>query len=475
MKSESRRSTKRTRLVAERARMGMSLAKVAELIAVDINTLSRWERGITKPHRSNLARLCKLYGATAVELGMEDEPVGDKTGESFIAPDSPLLQEDKANAEYIVTSFLAEYPLLSYLKIVLNWPRQNTRYHELQRLIMQETEGYRKVHQDDNSTITRREALRTLALLPIQMCGLSALGAVLTHPITEILTHCAAGLTACTELINIGDINRVDAVLKSYLPSLIRIVQQSSELREEAASLTIQSYLLSSAVVEHQGNIHKMKEYCHSALKYSNYVNNKNLQAAVLIRLSVAYDLDDAPLKALQTYQQAIPYIKQISPMLRGRLYAGLAGKSANCGDTQQAARYLDLAHTNFPQSPEKDPYFPYVYVDPYQLLLWEGITRKHLGQYEKALQVFETVGKLQPEPQLLERMRIEFLTYSSEAALNMRDLEKCCTYLQAAGEGAIALGHEHRLAEARLSYSRAKVVWPNEPFVKSLQDLFLR
>ncbi len=50
-------------------------------------------------------------------------------------------------------------------------------------------------------------------------------------------------------------------------------------------------------------------------------------------------------------------YMEQLSPLLGSLLYARLAGKSANCGERQDALRYLALAHGTFPEHPEEDPY----------------------------------------------------------------------------------------------------------------------
>lgn len=55
------------------ARLGKywTLAQAAERLEVDLNTLSRWEQGKTRPHGYNIAKLCQVYGKTAVELGLE--------------------------------------------------------------------------------------------------------------------------------------------------------------------------------------------------------------------------------------------------------------------------------------------------------------------------------------------------------------------------------------------------------------------
>lgn len=64
---------------AERARKGLSIARVAEEIGVHANAVARWESGETEPTASNLLALSALYGCPPEHLlndtddGGEDE------------------------------------------------------------------------------------------------------------------------------------------------------------------------------------------------------------------------------------------------------------------------------------------------------------------------------------------------------------------------------------------------------------------
>lgn len=62
---------------AERARNGMSVAKVAEKIGVHPNAITRWENGQAEPTASNLIALSTLYGTTPEYLlDMTNDPNG---------------------------------------------------------------------------------------------------------------------------------------------------------------------------------------------------------------------------------------------------------------------------------------------------------------------------------------------------------------------------------------------------------------
>ncbi len=63
----------RKKLVTARVRKHWTLAQAAEHLLVDINTLSRWERGKSTPRAYNLQRLCEVYEVAASELDIEDD------------------------------------------------------------------------------------------------------------------------------------------------------------------------------------------------------------------------------------------------------------------------------------------------------------------------------------------------------------------------------------------------------------------
>jgi hypothetical protein len=69
----------------------------------------------------------------------------------------------------------------------------------------------------------------------------------------------------------------------------------------------------------------------------------------------------------------------------------------------------------------------------------------------------------------------MEFLTYSAEAAVGLRDMERFMLYLETAGKDSLQLGHEQRYAEACEVYKLAQAVWPHEAKVVKLQDLFIK
>ena len=51
-----------------RKKRGIEQARLAEKLDVHVITISRWERGISEPRASEIARLCEVLGVSEAEL-----------------------------------------------------------------------------------------------------------------------------------------------------------------------------------------------------------------------------------------------------------------------------------------------------------------------------------------------------------------------------------------------------------------------
>jgi tetratricopeptide (TPR) repeat protein len=173
-------------------------------------------------------------------------------------------------------------------------------------------------------------------------------------------------------------------------------------------------------------------------------------------------------------YKNEIPYL------LLSRLYVELAVVYAQQGQEQEALRYLSLAQEVYPEHPEADPSFLYAEFSLSSMVLEKGLTLLALGQHyphgRYPQQAWETFTQIEtPRPVLLvpERTRLEIINYQAKTALTLSDLDEFCDYLEKGAMGAKALGSEKRRGEAIEVYKEARSIWPNEPRVKELADLF--
>jgi tetratricopeptide (TPR) repeat protein len=287
---------------------------------------------------------------------------------------------------------------------------------------------------------------------------------------------------ACWHLMKASELAAVELALPKYLPTLETLARQPSEYQMKAAGLASQSYQLIGLVKLHQNNFSARQVYCERAVHYSRLTNDRNLQASALIYLANTFYYGNHPVKALQTYREALPYMSEVSPSLSGRVYVMLAESYARCKQKEHAQRYVGLARETFARRPDDDVTLLYSDYALSSLYLWEGLTYLALGQhypgrnyYQQAWDTFTLIGGLQPRLMISERNRIEIVIHQAATAIALGDLDLFRTYLIEGVTGAKALGSERRYLEAFTTFEKAQLVWPNEQRVKALAELFVR
>ncbi|MGB8345203.1 MAG: hypothetical protein WCD86_09985, partial [Ktedonobacteraceae bacterium] len=246
-----------------------------------------------------------------------------------------------------------------------------------------------------------------------------------------------------------------------------------SPQQQQAAHLASQAYLLATIVADHWRKLDQMEAYSRAARRYGQLASDPNLEASALARLAVKFDYEGRDLLALRAYQEAValPDFEHVTPLLQGRIYAGLAGTHSYCVQEQEAFRYLGMAKEIYPLRPEDDPSYHFAYSGANTLLLWEGLVYKHTGRYQRAQDVFLQHGTMIPQPGLREANRAEFLNYVASVTVLQGDLEASSLYLEAAEEVAWSIGHVQRYAEVSETLRSMQLLWPREPAVKRLHD----
>jgi tetratricopeptide (TPR) repeat protein len=208
------------------------------------------------------------------------------------------------------------------------------------------------------------------------------------------------------------------------------------------------------------------------ARSYGQLAQDANLEVAALIRLAVRFGFEPRRVEAFTAYQQAValPGFATASPLLQGYVYAALAGTGAFF-QHPEALSYLSRAKDLYPTAPQSDPSFACALCGKSTLPLWEGLTLKRLGHYTEALTAFSHFGSLTPVAGLRESARAEHLTYAASVAVEQRDLQTACLYLDAAEEVAWNVRHQQRQAEVHETLRELQLLWPYEPQVKMLQE----
>ena len=90
---------------------GWAQQQVAKALRTDEKRVSSWERGASKPSPHYRARLCKLYGKNAEELGLVEQ---QETLEPTITQHGFPFSLSNATSERCATELIFQIPLGSY-------------------------------------------------------------------------------------------------------------------------------------------------------------------------------------------------------------------------------------------------------------------------------------------------------------------------------------------------------------------------
>lgn len=453
----------RARLSEARHKRYWSLEKAAEHLHINKATLQRWEKGKSMPQAINLQRLCEVYEKTAWELGLVEE-------ENVVAQHTPPV--DQADE---LTLFRQKDLTMRLMSIVWNWPEHNARYHELQTCIVLVLED----NSNMDERMSRRDTLLRLALLPIEMCGLSALIAVMKRPAEEILAQCAAGIMACWYLRQGKELAFVNNAISKYLPTLKELAQTgSASQRKAAAGLLAQCLLLKSSIANHVDIVGSNASlgYAQQAEKYSEIAEDLPLQVLAVRMQANAHDYAERWKQALEDAERAKSIMvknKDVIPSsVASFVYVGLANYQSHNGQKQNALRSYGQAYTTFfadASNQEKPVWYP-VNNSEANLLLIDGLVHFYLGDFKEACDSFVKVRKLE---KISQTMLVE--SYIDQVLAEVqredtRDMNLCIDSWTQVVQGAVEMQSERWFNEARSAYAAMRAAWPKEPRIKELR-----
>jgi hypothetical protein len=290
----------------------------------------------------------------------------------------------------------------------------------------------------------------------------------------ELFAHeCGAQMHACWRLMQGRDMIVLPTLLMSWLPSLESLVRQRSPHQRQLAAIAAEGYMLSGLVTVLQGHHDRAEWCCRQAVEYATLAHDPNLTVAALKHLATKYLSARYPLLTLRTYQQAVPYLDHVSPLLRGRIHLGLALAYAQVGNQPDAEQQLELAHATFPAEPERDPAFIYADARRASLNHYGGLIHLALDRPLQAWETFAAAAPVEPSNGVPERTAIQIINCQAEAALALRDLDLATTHLEAAGMAGRDLGSPKRFRDTAKLYGQLRTGWPSDPRVKRLESLF--
>ena len=450
---------------------------LAELLDTTEQVVNRWESGQHKPNRHFQAQLCQLFGKSAEEFGFIDElQTTKKKDKTLEVPNiSENIPVDPSLANFIRTDLT-----IHLIQIISE--KRTPSCQELQR--MQET--LTQIIEEDiamnMNTITRRDALRRIALLPLATFNFSALGMALPHPVEDILIQCSASIAACWELSKSGDeadLSLAFKIASSYIPTLKGLVKDSTSHRQAAASLVGQCSLLKTVLGWHLQGLKEAEQYAQEAVTYSKEAHDIPLLLSSLDYLAWVHYYNQRSKQALQTISGAIPLFKEhftsLPSRLLGGIYSTLALMQAKNG--QRGTPMIEKASEAFFKTTNEDKRIVYLDYTISDLILNDGMVNYQQGEYAKAVhsltQLIDT-NTLSSKMPLPERSRIEAINIMTLASLKgpKKDIEQIITLWKAGMQGAKRLQSEQRYSEALTAYNVMEGIWSNEKHIHDLREL---
>ncbi|HEU0003258.1 MAG TPA: helix-turn-helix transcriptional regulator [Ktedonobacteraceae bacterium] len=467
-------------LIAARECKHFSQLEAAERVNVGIVTYQRWESGKSKPQPQHMRQLYEVFGSLLDlhNVMRSHEPISDPSHTPPLEEMSSVVSAGEIDE---AQAFIATHMTTHLWSLVfLEHPT-----HDYKRdVIRQAIEEFDTMNTNNkNYQMTRREALCSLATLPLITFGLTTSEKALQPAqYGSILAQCTASLEACWQLYQDGDASDTSLAFKSvskYLPVLQSIMRDSSQYRKEATDLAARYALLKTLLGWICVNPTETLQYAKNAVALCKETGDISLQLSAYSKLAWGYFYDKQYSSALKTAQKAEGLFRQHSqmsdtqpfhPVVQSGIYSALALMLAKNGRTPDMA---------LGKATEVDPGDkPYALMTSKRstLLLEAGWTYCYYGDQTKTIETLqqridpETLSPKMPQSAMGRVETINIMALSS-LKTKERDIERTIHFWVAGIEGAKTLQNQQRFNEALTTYEFMEVVWPGDVRIKALRD----
>ena len=450
-------------LKQERLNRHWSRAYVEKLTNIPQRSLENWEEGIAFPRDENLERLCTLYGKSAEQLEFAKSHGIMGTSITVHAP-----QEGTPMSDLIRRAMFSN--LGSRLAgLIDTWPRRNYHYEELQGEINKAIFDHHVfVPTDSIAEISRREALKSAALVPIQLCagldGIINLNKAKADTDT-VLKHCAAGIAVCWYMRRGKELVFTADLISEYVKVLQQLMYSKSEAHQKAsATLLAQCFMLKS----HLGFEDELA-FIERAIYYGDLSCDPATQALAYRRRAYEQweqkNYKDALLDAEKGYGLARSN-KAIPKIIHSITAAGLSLCQAAYGHTDDAKRSLQEARNLF------DPTMPVPSMSYTESILTaiSGAVHRHSGSFDEATKFYAkslTIPDISALGAIEQRINYAITELSRDD--KPRDMGLCVKLLTEGITGAEELNSTGFIRRAHEAFNLFRVAWPRENAVKTL------
>lgn len=356
------------------------------------------------------------------------------------------------------------------------------RADNIQRLCtcLQKTPEQLGLLKTEDLGVNRRQANKTLAGLVSGLLITSSAGQIDPSLLTrlwadDLLAIYARGIAACQDLYFSGSPYRVEAILPLYCNQTSLLAQQPSPLQQSAARLASQAQQLACELATDREDFGTAQQAGQQAFLYAQLAGDSNLQVASLIGLANLGFHRKLSTAALGAYKHAVSLLNEnVTPLLKGRTYAGIAEVYAMRGQFQEAMRAMGLAYEHYPLRPEDDPAYPYLRASRYSLYVFgDAQSRLFLGQPKEADKALIAMQRETNDPQIEPVTKLDMLYYQADVQIQQGELETSSVILTEATTLAKGLGSRLYFNKLATSYQRLQTQWPREPLAVALEEVF--
>jgi hypothetical protein len=161
----------------------------------------------------------------------------------------------------------------------------------------------------------------------------------------DLLTTYAQGIAACQDLYFRGSPHQLEAILPLYCSQTVLLARQPSPLQQSAAKLASQALRLACELATDREDFGAAQRAGQQAFLYAELASDSNLQVASLISLANLGFHRKLSTSALRAYEHAVSLLDEnVTPLLKGRTYAGIAEMYAMRGQLQETMQAMGLA-----------------------------------------------------------------------------------------------------------------------------------
>lgn len=468
------------------AAISTSQGEVSEIInkrvVTSVTVLNRIADGLHMPdHAAHLLfRGRPLVTDVSVGVASTQAPTGLNPVAGTASNDSPS-SENQVTSEWAMWSGIRTARLLT---TVDSWKDRGPTQQALQALLHQEILMFDALVHDQRQAapaVSRRQALMTLAALPLTLAPLVAgyRSGASEGGVQPYLSRCAASLTACWHLLKGPDIYVLDQVIPAYLLSLENLVHTDPMARTGAAQLASQAHRICGIIALHRHQLATREQHCLRALHYAQIASDVGTEVSALVSLASTYYYTSEPAQAAETFERANALAADATPLQRSRVQAELSVVYSQLGRDKDALTSINRAEELYPAVPEHDPSFLYAEFTRASLTLERGLAYLALAEhfptrgYQRvAADVFSAIDS-PSSARAPDRIRYEIANHRARAAVLSDDLDAFEEHVNCGLAGIHLLRSTQRQTELAAALRLAAEAWPTEKRLNPIRDQF--